>query len=242
VLSFLRYDRIATRYGANWPLIVPGYVPILNAMVDIIRALADRPREVLDLGCGPGSATIAVAPACHPEGSTTLVDGSSGMLAEANRILGTHVRCSHEGDFTQPDLLGEIFVPETYDLVLASFALHHIGDQEKRVVIEAAAAALRPGCVMLIAEEIAIERPAGWDVVERIRGRVLEENLRAGRIEQEFWSLETSHPAEAQLPFLPARVDDVTSWMARAGLAVTCPVSILGSALILGTKPPPRVS
>ena len=236
-MNFARYDRIAKHYAAHWPLLVPGYVPIMNSGLDIVRSLSAPPRKILDLGCGPGTATIAVAPASHPEGVTVLVDGSAPMLEEARRILGAHVKLGILGDFTLPHIAAQAMPPASYDLALCSFALHHQVDSDKARVIGQLADSLLPGGLLLLADEVAIDRPGGWDVVERIRGRIVGEHLKAGRIAKDFWAVESSHPPEAQLPFSPARVDDLVSWMARAGLAVSCPVSVFGSALLIGLKP-----
>jgi ubiquinone/menaquinone biosynthesis C-methylase UbiE len=235
-MQFTRYDRIAEHYAAQWPLLVPGYVPIMNAMVDIVRAMTTPPSSILDLGCGPGTATVAVAPASHPEGKTTIVDGSRAMLKEAKHVLGGHVKRAIHGDFTNAAIAAEAMPADSYDLALVSFALHHVADAAKRDLLEPLARSLKPGALVLIADEIAIDRPGGWDVVERIRGRIVAEHIKAGRVTKEFWALEASLPANAQMPFAPARVDDLTSWMARAGLAVSCPVSVFGSALLIGVK------
>ena len=234
---FARYDRIASHYAAMWPLLVPGYVPILNAMLEIVRSMPSRPASLLDLGCGPGTATIAVAPASDPTGGVTLVDGSHGMLEEAKRLLGDHVRTTYTGDFTHTDLIRDCCQPEQYDLILCCFALHHASDQDKAAVIRYLGQALLRGGVLLLADEIASERPAGWPLVEQIRARIVEEHLAAGHISQEFWELETTLPTENHPPFRPARVDDLTSWMAAAGLATICPITVLGSALLVGVRP-----
>lgn len=236
-MRFQRYDLIAVHYPAMWPLLVPGYVPILNAMLDVVRTLGNRPSEILDLGCGPGTAMVAVAPASNPEGMVTLVDGSTVMLREAKRLLSHHVRCTFCGDFTQPATLRDACPPNLYDLVLCSFALHHCKDRDKGTVIEAIGGSLKPGGLCLLADEVAVDRPAGWDVEERVRGQIIDDHLRAGRITREFWDIETAKSAKHALPFYPSRVEDLTSWMARAGLAVSCPVRIFGSALLIGLKP-----
>ena len=236
-MDFTRYDLIVEHYPAMWPLLVPGYVPICNAMLDVVRALGDKPQEILDLGCGPGTATVAVAPASNPDGMVTLVDGSQRMLAEAKKLLGNHVRCTHLGDFTDAAVLRDACPPSFYDLALCSFALHHIADDDKRRVVDALAKSLRPGALLLLADEVAVDRPAGWDVVERIRGRIIADHLRSGRIVPEFWAIETTQTPRHALPFKPARIEELTSWMARAGLAVSCPVSIFGSALLIGLRP-----
>ncbi|MEO0815356.1 MAG: hypothetical protein AAFY60_21025, partial [Myxococcota bacterium] len=63
-MRFDRYDRIVEYYPTMWPLLVPGYTAILGAMRDIVRARDTAPTALLDVGCGTGNATIAVAPAC----------------------------------------------------------------------------------------------------------------------------------------------------------------------------------
>ena len=60
--------------------------------------------------------------------------------------------------------------------------------------------------------------------------------FQVNHISKEFWELETTLPAEEQLPFLPCRIDDLASAMARAGLAVSCPLVVFGSALLVGEK------
>jgi tRNA (cmo5U34)-methyltransferase len=236
-MRFDRYDRIVEHYPAMWPLLVPGYLPILNAMVDVLGARGSSPKYVLDLGCGPGTATVAVAPACDAAGQVTLADGSAAMLQAARQLVQKYVHDAVLGDFTQPDVADRLFRPRIYDLVVASFALHHIADADKQRTLERVADSLVPGGLLLLADEVATDRPAGWDVVERVRARVIGNNLAGGRISPAFWAIETSLPPELHLPFRPARIDDLTSWMARAGLAVSCPVVVFGAALLLGVKP-----
>ncbi|MBI5510037.1 MAG: class I SAM-dependent methyltransferase [Deltaproteobacteria bacterium] len=235
-MRFARYDRIARHYPQMWPLIVPGYLPILNGMLDVLRAGPNRPQEILDLGCGPGSATVAVAPACDPHGSITLVDGSAAMVSAAQDVLGDSVQHAVVGDFAEPAVAAQVYVAQAYDLALSSFALHHLEDPLKRQVIDGLGLSVRKGGLLLLADEIASDRPAGWDLVPTIRARIIQEHLQAGRISHEFWELETSLSADDHLPFMPARVDEITSFMARAGFAVSCPIIILGSALFVGVK------
>ncbi len=235
-MRFERYDRIVEYYPSQWPLIVPGYLPILNAMLDVMQARGVLAREVLDLGCGPGSATVAVAAACDPGARVTLVDGSPAMLQAAQLVTQRNVREAVLGDFTDPAVAERVFGTTPYDLALCSFALHHISDQHKQQTVDRIAGSLIRGGLLILADEIATDRPAGWDVVERVRARVIANHLAASRIHPGFWALETSLQPESHLPFTPARIDDLTSWMARAGLAVGCPVVLFGAALLLGIK------
>ncbi len=232
-----RYDRIVDYYPAMWPLLVPGYVPILDAMLDVVRARSERPRRLLDLGCGPGSASVAVAEACDPRGSVVLVDASRKMMEAAKALLGAQVRRAIVGDFTESKIARQVFEPDSYDLALASFALHHINDADKRAVLDGLFKSLIPGGLLLLADEIAAERPAGWDLVERVRARIIEEHLHHDFITMEFWDAEVNLAEEDRLPFLPCRIDDFISWLARSGFAVSCPVVVFGSALLVAVKP-----
>jgi SAM-dependent methyltransferase len=235
-MRFARYDRIAAHYPAMWPLLAPGYVPTLEAMLEIVKVRDTRPRRLLDVGCGPGSATVAVAPACDGEARVTLVDGSAAMIAAARTVLGPGVESAIVGDFNEESVARQCFEPEGFDLVLSSFALHHLADADKRTTIERMGVALRPGGMLLLADEVAADRPGGWEMVERVRGRTIERNLVEGRLSPEFWELETSLAEEDRLPFLPARVDELTSFMARASLATACPLVFFGAALLVGLK------
>ena len=98
----------------------------------------------------------------------------------------------------------------------------------------------------VVDEYITAAHTMGLGRVRLVHGRgsgvqrsIVQAHLEAGRISQEFYEIETSHDPEHHLPFMPSRVEDLTSWMAFAGLAVSCPVQVLGSALLLGVKAEP---
>jgi SAM-dependent methyltransferase len=205
-------------------------------MVDVLGIASFRPRAILDLGCGPATATIAVSSVCDPSAAVTLVDGSGRMLQAAQALIGRNIRMAVHGDFTEPRVADAVFARHSYDLVLCSFALHHLDDAKKRATLERIAGSLVPRGLLLLADEVVSDRPGGWDLVERVRARIIAAHLHATRIAKPFWDLETTLPPELHLPFLPTRVDDLTSFLARSGLAVSCPVSILGSALLVGVK------
>ncbi|MEZ4272549.1 MAG: class I SAM-dependent methyltransferase [Myxococcota bacterium] len=235
-MDFRRYDKIVEYYPTMWPLLVPGYLPLFGAMLEIVRSMAHKPKDLLDLGCGPASATIAIAPACAADTLVTLVDGSTNMLQAARQQLGDHVSTTFVGDFTRHEVIRDACPDRCYDLILCTFALHHIPDTHKRQVIEYMAHALRPGGLLLLADEVTIDHPGGWKVIEHVRARIIREHLDAGHIDPGFWHIETHHEPDTVLPFLPARIDDMTSWMARGGLGVSCPMHLWGSALLIGLR------
>jgi len=232
--SFALYDELAPHYAQLWPYLVPGYSPVLHTMRDVVRALPEQPKDILDLGCGAGAATAAVAPACDPTGEVTLVDGSPKMLETARKSLGDHVQCTYQGDFSDPSVARDACQPNSYNLILCTFALHHIKDHQKRDLIEAMCAAVKPGGLLLLGAEITADNPAGWKLVEGIRRRYVRDYLDSEAAKPEHLELSRTN---AHLPYKPARLDDLTSWMARGGLAVSCPINVLGSALLVGLRP-----
>ena len=235
-MRFERYDRIVSHYASMWPLLVPGYTSILQTMGQIVGVLPQRPQTVLDVGCGPGSAVAAVAGGCAASADVTLVDGSVRMLSAARRALGNHAKRVVHGDFCDPAVAANVFAPDHYDLIIVSFALHHLDDRAKSAVIGQVARALRPGGLVLLGDEVRADRPAGWDMVERIRSQTIREHLQAKRITEAFWHIETSLPAQMALPFLPASLSDLQTWMTQHGLAVGCPLAFLGTVLLAGIR------
>ncbi|GAB6067400.1 class I SAM-dependent methyltransferase [Methylothermus subterraneus] len=112
-----------------------------------------EPRQVLDLGCGPGEIPLLFAkryPACHITG----IDGAEAMLAFARRNLER-----------QPELKGRISfrklrIPakrpsRRYNTILSNSLLHHLPDP-KRLWHEIQRFG-QPGAAVLVMD---LERPA----------------------------------------------------------------------------------
>lgn len=123
------FDRLAHLYDAVMPPARPG--PLYDGL-----ARADGPVEtVLDVGGGTGRAARALEP------TPVVVDAARGMLARARaRGLGT----------VQADAGGLPVADASVDGVMIVDALHHFPDAT--AALEAAAAALRPGGVLVIRE------------------------------------------------------------------------------------------
>ena len=83
--------------------------------------------RVLDLGCGPGVATTALAEA-FPGTTVVAVDGSATMLTSVDSRAG---RAGHGNrvETRLVDLNGELESLGRYDLVWAAMSLHHVEDE-----------------------------------------------------------------------------------------------------------------
>ncbi len=97
-------------------------VPRYQEMID--RTVAYLPagkRRVLELGCGTGNFTLAVA-ARFPSARLTLVDGAREMLACAA------ARLDREVELVETRFEELAFAPQSFDLVVSCISLHHVED------------------------------------------------------------------------------------------------------------------
>lgn len=123
----------------------------LRAIVDDLRASAGAPR-VLDLGCGAGHASFAVAPAAA---SVIAYDLSAQMLdvvAGASRERGLDNITTVQGDVARLP-----FDDAAFDLVLTRFSAHHWRDVP--AALREVRRVLRPHGTLLVSDIIAPETP-----------------------------------------------------------------------------------
>ena len=111
---------------------------------------ADTPdvEHIIDVGCGPGIAATAFAKA-FPTAIVTAADSSPGMLARASaraQRLGVSDRV-RTIEAQMPDGIAAL---GPADVVWASMALHHVGDEV--AALRQMRSALRPGGLVVIAE------------------------------------------------------------------------------------------
>jgi tRNA (cmo5U34)-methyltransferase len=100
------------------------------------------PKAVLDLGCGDGIATAAIADAGGII-SATLVDGSKDMLAKSGERLvelpdAKYIHASFQ------NILRESLLEGPYDFIVSSLAIHHLTMEEKAALFSKAYSLLNP--------------------------------------------------------------------------------------------------
>jgi len=149
--------------------------------------------EVLDLGTGTGNLALRL-----PDFSRlTGVDVSEAML---ERAAGKFV-ADRRVNWVQDDLLGFFECPgPNYDVVVSSYAVHHLTEDEKAALFAAIASRLAPGGRVVFADLMFENAPE--------RSRILAGYREAGEgalladIEDEyFWDLETSTAVWRDLGF-----------------------------------------
>jgi tRNA (cmo5U34)-methyltransferase len=112
-------------------------------------------RRILDVGSGEGR-LIGMLLERLPMASGVALDFSDTMLDRLHARFDADPRvtiCAHDLSMPLPDL-------GTFDLIVSSFAIHHLVDTRKRALYEEIHARLAPGGVFLNLEHVASPTPA----------------------------------------------------------------------------------
>lgn len=123
----------------------PGLERVVQAVLEATGASPGA--KVVDLGCGTGSLALPLA---HQGAEVTAVDISPamvGQLREKAALAGLQgVTCvvSAVEDFDLP--------PESVDFVVSNYALHHLHDPDKELVVRRALGWLRPGGRLVVGD------------------------------------------------------------------------------------------
>ena len=114
----------------------------------LLRVSAPKPTDAcVDLGAGTGFVTTALAPLVS---SVLAVDISASMSAS---LAGQAARDGLSNVSAEVHDLREFSLPPaSVDLVVSSYALHHLVDPDKRALVARAAGWLRPGGRLVIAD------------------------------------------------------------------------------------------
>jgi trans-aconitate methyltransferase len=90
------------------------------------RIGTDFAGSILDLGCGPGDLTIAVAQA-YPRSALDGIDGSPAMLKYARQALDLEpLSCQQRVKFIQGIIPQAQLPRDRYDLIISNSLLHHL--------------------------------------------------------------------------------------------------------------------
>jgi ubiquinone/menaquinone biosynthesis C-methylase UbiE len=118
---------------------------VVDAVVERCPVSADS--VVLDLGCGSGQVTLPLA------------TGAAHVLAvdvSAEAVTMLEERASREGVVNIQGLAQPIetleLQPESVDLVVSNYALHHLRDADKADALARAYRWLRPGCRLVLGD------------------------------------------------------------------------------------------
>ncbi len=105
--------------------------------------------DVVDLGAGSGAITVPLAMTAR---QVIAVDLSSRMLADLQQGLETGLGNVQNVTTHCMDIATFDLPPRSVDLVVSCYAMHHLNDAEKAAAIRHAAAWLRPGGRIVLAD------------------------------------------------------------------------------------------
>lgn len=165
--------------------------------------LRSTDRVAVDVGCGAGGMTVALAAALGESGRVVAVDSSPQLLA----VVAEHVaELSPAGglapvELVEADLHAGVepvraALPEPADLVWASASVHHVGDQQRAV--DALAGLLAPGGRLALAEGGLKPRCLPWDLGVGEPG--LEVRLTAAN-DRWFARMRAALPGHTRMPY-----------------------------------------
>lgn len=122
-----RYASEAETYRRDAWLINFDAKVLFNEFRNIIKKLFKNTEEIkiLDIGAGNGMLTELVLSE-FPNASITMLDFSPEMLESANAIFQTKKISLDRIDFTIKNFITDDLPNEKYDLIISSYALHHI--------------------------------------------------------------------------------------------------------------------
>lgn len=127
-----RYAKEALTYRRDAWLVNFDSEKLFNEFKKIIIKLFDNKEEikVLDIGAGNGMLTELIL-SCFPNAKITMLDFSSEMLESAKAIFEVNKINLENIDFCIKNFITDDFPNEKYDLIISSYALHHIRTLEE---------------------------------------------------------------------------------------------------------------
>jgi tRNA (cmo5U34)-methyltransferase len=121
------FGSMAESYDSLIRRAVPRYDEMLSRLVDYLPGSASN---VLELGCGTGNLSLALAER-YPEAALTFLDAAPEMLATTHaRLEAEHTASARRARFVETSFEKIDSTFGSFDLVTSSISLHHVKDKE----------------------------------------------------------------------------------------------------------------
>jgi ubiquinone/menaquinone biosynthesis C-methylase UbiE len=146
--NIARQRRFWTRRAASWDHGAgnnPGLVKVVERVLD--EADPSPESFAVDLGCGSGQVTLALAKRCRKVLGVDVSEEMIALLLENAKQEGVS---NVEGRAVAIERLG--LSEKSVDLVVSNYALHHLRDKDKQVAVNEAFNWLRPGGKLVIGD------------------------------------------------------------------------------------------
>jgi ubiquinone/menaquinone biosynthesis C-methylase UbiE len=144
---------------------------LLHNPQKILQPYINKGMTVLDLGCGPGFFTIALANMLDGSGKVIAADLQQGMLDKVSKkIKGTQLEQRIELHKCGESKIG---VTQNVDFVLAFYMLHEVPDQDR--LLSELKSILKPGGKIYIIEpKVHVSKKAFAEMVDKIQSMGFE--------------------------------------------------------------------
>jgi ubiquinone/menaquinone biosynthesis C-methylase UbiE len=225
-----RQRRIWSRRVNSWDHHTPSGLEKVTAAV--LAAASPQPGDqVVDLGCGTGQLSLPLA----ERGARVLaIDVSSAMV----RRLEANARERAIPNVEGLDIpIENLSLPAgSVDLVVTSYALHHLRDADKSRVVSAAYQWLRPGGTLLVADMMFGRGGTSQDrAIIRSKVSALAKKGIGG-----WWRIaKNSYRYLVRAQERPVSVSAWTAMFARAGFtSITATPVVAEASLVSGRRPP----
>ncbi len=118
----------------------------------IVEELVQEGTRVLEVGCGTGALTVAMAKA---GANVSAIDINPGMLAEAAQRIEKEGVEEHV-DLQRMDavMIDELFEPQSFDLIVSSLALSEMSERGRRYLLKSARKLLAPDGKLAVLDEV----------------------------------------------------------------------------------------
>ncbi|MGQ9630611.1 MAG: citrate/2-methylcitrate synthase [bacterium] len=219
------FDREAVDYDYNIRRLIPYYAELHEAIINAIPFLKDQRIRVLDLGIGTGELALKVLET-FTNSHVVGVDISPQMIGIAKRKLAKY---EDRLSFLQEDFVNLDF-HEEFDVIVSTFAIHHLDDGEKRRLYRRAYDFLKGRGCFFNGDIIKFKSEATMRLYdERWRSYMLEQGLTPEEVEYNFQKYLTEDR--------PTSLGDQISWLREAGFhQVECPIRYYNYAVFGGYK------
>jgi tRNA (cmo5U34)-methyltransferase len=157
-------DRVRT-YDLDMDIMHPLRWKMIDIALEVVPFQQKQSLKALDLGVGTGVFAKRFLEK-YPNSRIVAVDGAASMLKLAKSRLGDLAQCVEWIRTEFQTMPAAVLSPNTFEVVISSYALHHLNAQEKRAILKSVVRAIRPGGWFLNADIVAAEAP---DVEERIQ-------------------------------------------------------------------------
>jgi ubiquinone/menaquinone biosynthesis C-methylase UbiE len=123
----------------------------------LVEMLIQPGMRVLEIGCGTGALTYAMA---RKDAHVVGIDLDAGMLTQAeNRLAAAGLQDTVTLEIMDAALIGDRFAPASFDLIVSSLAFSEMAEDEQTYVLSACLPLLASGGQLAVLDEIS---PAGW--------------------------------------------------------------------------------